>query len=41
MFTYKLEKITLIIKVGLCDSNPLGVDTKKDLEKVIKEINKL
>ena len=29
----------LIIKVGLCDSNPLGVDTKKDLEKVIKEMN--
>ena len=31
----------LIIKVGLCDSIPLGVDTEKDLDKVIKEMNKL
>ena len=30
----------LIVKVGLCDSLPLSVDTEKDLEKVIKEINK-
>lgn len=29
----------LIIKVGLCDSKPLGVDTENDLKKVIKEMN--
>ena len=29
----------LIIKVGLCDSLPLGVDTKEDLAKVSKEMN--
>jgi len=27
------------IKVGLCDSIPLGVDTKEDLIKVTKEMN--
>jgi len=29
----------LIIKVGLCDSAPLGVDTEKDLVKVSNEMN--
>ena len=29
----------LVIKVGLSDSRPLGVDTKKDLENVIKAMN--
>ncbi len=29
----------LIIKVGLCDSKPLGVDTEKDLIKITKEMN--
>ena len=29
----------LIIKVGLCTSLPLGVDTKEDLAKVSKEMN--
>ena len=29
----------LIIKVGLCDSSPLGVDTEEDLVKVNKEMN--
>jgi len=29
----------LIIKVGLSDSKPLGVDTKSDLEKIISEMN--
>ena len=29
----------LIIKVGLCDSTPLGVDTEEDLIKVSKEMN--
>jgi len=29
----------LIIKVGLSESSPLGVDTKSDLKKLIKEIN--
>ena len=29
----------LIIKVGLCDSLPLSVDTKEDLVKVSKEMN--
>ncbi len=29
----------LIIKVGLCGSLPLGVDTREDLEKVSKEMN--
>ena len=28
----------LIVKVGLCDSKPLGVDTEEDLVKVSKEI---
>ena len=31
----------LIIKVGLCTSLPLGVDTKEDLVKVSKEMNYL
>ena len=30
----------LIVKVGLCDSLPLGVDTERDLIKVSKEMNK-
>ena len=30
----------LIIKVGLSDTIPLGVDTEKDLKKVIKEMAK-
>ena len=30
----------LIIKVGLCDYTPLGVDTEEDLIKVSKEMNK-
>ena len=30
----------LIIKVGLCDSIPLGVDTEEDLVRVSKEMNK-
>ena len=29
----------LVIKVGLSDSAPLGVDTKEDLKKIIREIN--
>ena len=29
----------LTIKVGLCDSLPLGVDTEEDLEKVSKQMN--
>jgi len=29
----------LIVKVGLCDSIPLGVDTEEDLIKVSKEMN--
>ena len=29
----------LIIKVGLCDSNPLSVDTEGDLINVSKEMN--
>ncbi len=29
----------LIIKVGLSDTSPLGIDTKEDLIKVIKEMN--
>ena len=29
----------LTIKVGLCDSKPLGVDTEQDLIKVRKEMN--
>ena len=29
----------LIIKVGLCDSSPLSVDTKSDLDKISKEMN--
>ncbi len=29
----------LVIKVGLCDSKPLGVDTEEDLEKVKREMN--
>ena len=31
----------LVIKVGLCDSAPLGVDVEEDLLKVSKEMNKL
>ena len=30
----------LIIKVGLCDSMPLGVDTEEDLVRVSQEMNK-
>ena len=30
----------LIIKVGLCDSMPLGVDTEEDLVRVSEEMNK-
>ena len=30
----------LVIKVGLCDSMPLGVDTEEDLVRVCKEMNK-
>ena len=29
----------MIIKLGLSDSTPLGVDTESDLKKVIKEMN--
>ena len=29
----------LIVKVGLCESHPLGVDSEKDLEKIKKEMN--
>jgi len=32
---------SLIIKVGLCDFSPLGIDTKEDLIKVSKEMNQL
>ena len=28
----------LIIKIGICDGQPLGVDTEKDLEKIKKEM---
>tara|TARA_Y100000590_G_scaffold395499_1_gene475558 strand:+ start:1901 stop:2638 length:738 start_codon:yes stop_codon:yes gene_type:complete len=31
----------MVIKVGLSDSTPLGVDTKHDLEKIIKEMDQL
>ena len=31
----------LIIKVGLSDSSPLGIDTKADLEKISKEMKSL
>ena len=31
----------LIIKVGLSDSSPLGIDTKEDLEKISKEMKSL
>tara|TARA_B100000029_G_scaffold282831_1_gene276693 strand:- start:885 stop:1622 length:738 start_codon:yes stop_codon:yes gene_type:complete len=31
----------LIIKVGLCDSKPLGVDTEKDLANITKEMNSI
>jgi len=31
----------LVIKVGLCESTPLGVDIEEDLIKVSKEMNKL
>ena len=31
----------LVIKVGLCNSTPLGVDTEKDLMKVSKQMNSL
>jgi len=30
---------SLIVKVGLCDCLPLGVDTEEDLIKVSKEMN--
>ena len=30
----------LIIKVALCDSTPLGIDTQEDLLKVQKEMRK-
>ena len=29
----------LIIKVGLCDSKPLGIDTESDLIKVTREMS--
>ena len=29
----------LIVKVGLCDSKPLGVDTEADLKKITKEMS--
>ena len=29
----------IIIKVGFSDSTPLGIDTKKDLIKVTREMN--
>ena len=29
----------LIVKVGLSDSTPLGVDKKADLDKISKEMN--
>jgi 3-deoxy-manno-octulosonate cytidylyltransferase (CMP-KDO synthetase) len=29
----------LVVKVGLCDTSPLGVDTREDLLKVSKEMN--
>ena len=29
----------LVVKVGLSDSTPLGVDTKEDLKKVTKEMS--
>jgi len=29
----------LVVKVGLSDSTPLGVDTEADLKKVSKEMN--
>jgi len=29
----------LVVKIGLCDSKPLGVDTEEDLIKVTKEMN--
>jgi CMP-2-keto-3-deoxyoctulosonic acid synthetase len=29
----------LVVKVGLSDSIPLGVDTKEDLKKVTKEMS--
>ena len=28
----------LVIKVGLCEDTPLGVDTEKDLHDIIKEM---
>ena len=31
---------SLIIKVGLCDSMPLSVDTEEDLARVSEEMNK-
>ena len=41
---HKLEQMramenNLIIKVGLCDSSPLGIDTKEDLVRLSKEMN--
>ena len=38
VITRALEN-NLIIKVGLCDSLPLSVDTEEDLVKVSKEMN--
>ena len=29
----------LVVKVGLSDSTPLGVDTEEDLKKVTKEMS--
>jgi len=29
----------LVVKVGLCEDTPLGVDTEKDLHEIIKEMN--
>ena len=31
----------LVIKVGLSDSTPLGVDTEEDLKKVTKEMSQI
>ena len=31
----------LIVKVGLCDTKPLSVDTEEDLLKVSKEMSQL
>jgi len=29
----------MVVKVGYCDTSPLSVDTEKDLEKIIQEMN--